>query len=208
MKTGDLSGSPTPIYDSTTGTASGAGRSPFPGNVIPASRIDPGVQALLATGSWSNPNQPGTGAFGLGQNFRCSGCQGNSGMRRDQWDGKVSWNPSTKMSMFARLGFNNVQWYNPQIFGLLGGPQVSPTNGAVGTGKAHVFNGTVSANYVFNSNLFVDAYFGYDRNDMSSQQPNQDKNLGWTLLGIPGLNSSGLAQEQATRAGRLAPARH
>jgi hypothetical protein len=203
MKGGDLSGSPTPMYDPMTGTASGAGRTPFPGNIIPTSRIDPGVQAMLKTGSWANPNQAGTGAFGLGNDFLCSGCQGNSGMRRDQWDGKVSWNPSTKLSMFARLGFNNVQWYNPQIFGLLGGPQVSPTNGAVGTGKAHVFNGTVSASYVFSSNLFIDAYFGFDRNDMSSQQPNQDQNLGWTLLGIPGLNTSSLAKNKQFEQGGL-----
>jgi Carboxypeptidase regulatory-like domain/TonB dependent receptor len=31
----------TPIYDPATGNANGTGRTPFPGNVIPASRIDP-----------------------------------------------------------------------------------------------------------------------------------------------------------------------
>lgn len=193
MKAGNLPGSPTPIYDPLTGNADGSGRTPFGGNVIPASRIDPGIQALLATNGWPNPNQPGTGAFGLGQNFLCSGCQGNSGARRDQWDAKLNWNPGKKLSMFARIGFNDSSWYDPQILGLLGGPPVSPANGAVGVGGAHVFNGTVSATYIFTPNLFVDAYFGYDRNDMFSNQPNQDKNLAWTLLKIPGLDTSGLS---------------
>jgi hypothetical protein len=108
-------------------------------------------------------------------------------------DAKVNWNPSRKLSMFARIGVNDSSWYDPQILGLLGGPAVSPSNGAVGVGGAHLFNGTVSATYVFSPRLFVDAYFGYDRNDMYSNQPNQDRNLAWTMLAIPGLNTSGLS---------------
>jgi len=193
MKSGNLVGSPTPIYDPLTGAVNGSGRTPFPGNIIPTSRIDSGIQALLATGSYPNPNQAGTGAFGLGNDFLCSGCQGNSGSRRDQYDAKVNWNPSSKLSMFARIGLNDGQWYDPQIFGLLGGPAVSPSNGAVGVGGAHVFNGSVSATYVFSPSMFVDAYFGYDRNDFYSNQPYQDQNIGFTLLGIPGLNTAGLS---------------
>jgi hypothetical protein len=203
MKSGDLSGSPTPIYDPVSGNASGGGRTAFPGNIIPASRIDPGVQAMLATGSWPNPNRPGTGAFGLGQDFLCTGCQGNSGARRDQVDGKVSWNPSTKLSTFARIGINDNYWYDPQIFGLVGGPTVSPSNGSVGIGGAKVFNGTISGTYVFSPNLVFDAYFGYDRNDMYSKQPNQAKNLGWTLLQIPGLNTSNLPQNKQLQQGGM-----
>ena len=203
MRGGDLSASPTAIYDPTTGGGNASNRTPFAGNIIPASKIDPGIQAMLATGSWPNPNQRGTGAFGLGQNFLCSGCQGNSGARRDQWDTKLSWNPSSKLSMFTRFGFNAGDWYNPQIFGLLGGPPVSPTNGAVGVGAAHVYNGTISATYVFGANLLMDAYFGYSRNNMYSKQPYQDQNLGWTLLGIPGLNTSGLSENKQLQQGGL-----
>jgi hypothetical protein len=203
MKAGNLSASPTAIYDPMTGSADGSGRTPFPGNIIPSARIDSGVQALIGTGGWPNPNQTGTGALGLGNNFLCSGCQGNSGLRRDQWDGKISWNPTSKLSMFARLGFADGSWYDPQIFGLLGGTAVSPSNGAIGTGGAHVFNGTISASYVFSPNLFFDAYFGYDRGDLWAQQPNQDKNLGWTLLGIPGLNTAGLASNRQVEQGGM-----
>jgi len=80
MKLGNLSASPTPIYNPFTGNANGTGRLPFDGNIIPVNMIDKGVQALLDTGAWPNPNQPGTGAFGLGRNYLGSG---NSGQNRD-----------------------------------------------------------------------------------------------------------------------------
>lgn len=203
MKAGNLSGSPTAIYDPMTGSVAGSGRSPFPGNIIPTARIDPGVQTMLNTGSWPNPNQAGTGKYGLSNDFLCSGCQGNSGLQRDQFDAKLNWNPSSKLSMYARIGINNGSWYDPQIFGLLGGPPVSPTNGAVGTGSAQVFNGTVSATYLFSPTLLLDAYFGYDRNDMQSKQPYQNQNLGWSLLQIAGLNTSGLTQAQQLQQGGM-----
>lgn len=203
MKTGDLSASPTPIYDPLTGNADGTGRVAFANNLIPTSRIDPGVAALIATGVWPNPNQRGTGAFGLGQDYLSSGNQGNSGSRRDQIDTKVTWNASSKLSMFARFGLNNGDWYNPQIFGLLGGPSVSPSNISVGTGGANVYNGTVSATYVFTPSLVADAYFGYSRIDMYSHQPNRNQNLGYTLLGIPGLNVAGQSQKKQLEQGGL-----
>ena len=107
MKGGNLSASPTAIYDPLTGAVNGTGRMPFAGKIIPVSRIDPGVAALISTGVWPNPNQAGTGAFGLGQDFLSNGNQGNSGASRDQWDSKLNWNPSAKLSGFLRFGMNN-----------------------------------------------------------------------------------------------------
>lgn len=203
MKTGNLSASPTAIYDPMTGNADGTVRTPFAGNIIPGSRIDPGIQALIGTGNWPNPSQPGTGSLGLSNNFLCSGCQGNSGLSRNQWDGKLTWNPTTKLTMFVRLGVATGSWYDPEIFGVLGGPNVSPTNGAIGSGGSHIFNGTVSASYVFSPHLFLDAYFGYDRGDLWAQQPNQSMNLGWTLLGIPGLDTSSLSRSRQLQQGGM-----
>src|SRR5271169_1705539 len=42
MRTGNLSGSPTLIYDPRTGNANGTGRVPFGQNTIPTTQIDPG----------------------------------------------------------------------------------------------------------------------------------------------------------------------
>ena len=60
MRAGNLSGSPTAIYNPFTGNADGTGRVPFAGNIIDPSMIDPGVKNFLALGGWS-PNQPGGG---------------------------------------------------------------------------------------------------------------------------------------------------
>src|SRR5262249_44686594 len=58
---GDLSGSSTPIYDPNTGTPDGRGRTPFPGNIIPGSRIDPVVKKII-------PNVPATNLPGVVNN--------------------------------------------------------------------------------------------------------------------------------------------
>jgi hypothetical protein len=191
MKAGDLSASPTPIYNPLTGNPNGSGRTPFPGNIIPAADINPGIQKMLATGDWPNPNYPGTGTFKIGDDFLCTGCQGTSGARRDDVDSKVNWNPTSKLSTFLRFGLFNGSWHNPQIFGLLGGSGVAPDNSAVGQGAENVYNDSVSATYVFTPTLVVDAFMGFDLNHMFSHQPNQNQDLGWTLLGIPALDTAG-----------------
>ncbi len=49
MRTGDFSASPTIIYDPTTGNiATGAGRTPFPSQMIPANRISPIFQDYMS----------------------------------------------------------------------------------------------------------------------------------------------------------------
>ena len=55
-------GSLIPIYDPTTGTVDGKNRSPFPGNIIPSSRIDPVVKKII-------PNIPATNQPGVVNNY-------------------------------------------------------------------------------------------------------------------------------------------
>ena len=170
---------------------SGVGRIPFAGNRIPQSRIDPGIAAVIATGDWPNPNVPGTGAYRLARNYLSAG---NNGQSQNQWDTKLNWNPNNKFSMFARFGINDNSWFNPQQYGPLGGPGFSPSNSAVGTGGGHIYSGTLSATYIFSPNLIADAYYGYSRNDPNTAQQRLNENLGWTVLGIPGLQSSQLRE--------------
>ena len=186
MKTGNLSAAPTALYDPMTGNANGTGRTPFAGNIIPAGRIDPGIQAILATGEWPNPNVAGTGAFGLARNYLS---QGTSGQNRNQFDSKLNWNPDNKLGIFVRFGINKSSWFNPQQYGSLGGPGFSPGNSAVGTGGGHIYSGTVSGTYIFTPNVIADGYYGYSRNNAFTAQQRLSENLGWTLLKIPGLQS-------------------
>ncbi len=191
MKTGDLSASPTTIYNPLTGNSNGTGRLPFPGNIIPASMIDPGIAAIINTGLWTNPNVKGTGALGLGQNYLSAG---NNGQSINQWDTKLNWNPNNKLSTFARFGFNDNTWFCPQQFGTMGGPILCPSSGAPGIGFGQLFSGTIAGTYVFSPTLIVDAHYGYSRNDDSSRPPGLNQNLSYTFLGIPGTQSSQLRE--------------
>src|SRR5690242_19898816 len=206
MRTGDLSGSPNAIYDPATGNpVTGVGRTPFPNKLIPGNRIDQGVQALLnysaAHGNlWSLPNQPGIGSVGLVNNLLTNG---QTYLRRDQSAGKITWNPTPKLSLFARLGWGNNAWTTPTQFGDLGGPGMSTTNTAQGSGNTNVFNGTVSGTYIISPSLIFDAHYGYDVNIAVSNQPAQDQNFGWTLMKIPGLDTSSLPKYKALQQGGM-----
>jgi len=200
MRAGNLSAPPTTIYDPLTGNADGTGRTPFANKLIPANRIDPGIQALLARPEWSLPNTPGTGSLGLTNNLLTNG---STYLRRSQTDGKVTWNPTAKLSTFARLGWGNNYWTTPTQFGLLGGPGLSQTNTAQGLGGTNVFNGTVSATYIISPSLVFDAHYGYDVNIAYSTQPAQDQNLGWTLMQVPGLNTANQPKRKALEQGGL-----
>jgi hypothetical protein len=189
MKTGNLSASPTSIYDPMTGNPNGTGRTPFPGNIIPSSRIDPGIQAVINLNEWPNPDVPGTGAYGLARNYYSVG---SSGQNRNQWDTKLTWNPTSKLSFFTRFGLNDNTWTNPQQYGPLGGLGYSPSNSSIGVGGGHIYSGTISAAYIFSPTLVADAYFGYSRNDAFTSPPLLNENLSYTLLGIPGTQSNQL----------------
>jgi hypothetical protein len=196
MVSGDLSASPTPIYDPSTGdeadclpggTASkcGTGRTAFPGNKIP--NIDPGVLALFHYAAVPSPNVAGTGALGLSRNYESTGV---SWEQQNQVDSKLNWNPTQKLSMFARFGVDLVKWSNPQQFGLLGGPQYSSANSATGTGTGPVYSGTLSSTYIISPTLVADAYFGYTLNASTAVPEALNQNLAWTVMAIPGLQSS------------------
>jgi len=185
MKAGDLSASPTPIYDPRTGNPDGTGRTPFPGNIIPKDRIDPGIQAILNLGGWA-PNTKGSGAFGLARNYVTSAP--NYQWRR-QYDTKLSYNPTSKLSTFVRFGFVDHNANTDGIFGPLGGLPISRANTGSGFVQGHLFQGTISATYVPTPNLVIDANYGYFREDFNDVPPRGDENLGWTVMKVPGLQT-------------------
>src|SRR5260370_20072157 len=115
---------------------------PFANNIIPADRTDAGIQAVLDTNLWPNPNVTGTGAFKLARNYFSTG---TSGQNRNQVDSKLNWIPNNKLSVFARFGINDSSWFNPQQYGALGGPGFSPSNLAVGGVDGFRYSGTLSA---------------------------------------------------------------
>ena len=132
MRGGDLSVSPTPIYNPFTGDrASGRNRVAFDNNQIPLSMIDPGVQAIIDSGDWPLPNRPGAGRFNKDDNY---GGSAGTVFYRDIVDAKVNWNATDKFTSFVRFSFLDFRASNPTLFGRLGGQNMHRTNSNPGNG--------------------------------------------------------------------------
>ena len=193
MRFGDLTGSPTMIYDPLTGNQDqnasdyAADRQPFPGNRIPMSRIDSGVANMIHDSAFPSPNQTGTGSLGLTQNYRADG---STTFFRDTVDAKTNFNLSDNTTGFIRFSFLDYRMSNGQTLGQFGGNRLHPTNSNPGTGFGNTYSGTISLTHVVTPTFLIDGYYGYTLVDTNVEQQRLDENLGWSVLGIPGLQSS------------------
>jgi hypothetical protein len=179
MRRGDLSASTTPIYDPLTGNANGTGRTAFSGNIIPASRLDPIVQRLLA-----NLSLP-TFDDRLTDNYFATG---DFEFVRRKTDAKVTLNATDKLLLSGRLGWLNYDFKNPPMFGDLGGLPVHQPAAKMGDGLGDTYTITGSANYAMTSNFLIESYAGITLIQVLSEPPRMDENLGLDFLGIPGTN--------------------
>ena len=95
----DFSGLPT-IYDPYTNP-----RTPFPGNIIPANRIDPAALALLKLYALPNTSQPGG-------NFAANA---DTGTNQNEYAARVDYTLSERQRIFGRYSYWNgkTQSYNP-----------------------------------------------------------------------------------------------
>lgn len=89
---------PIAIYDPFTTRSQGTGfvRDPFPGSVIPATRIDP--VSRIVTGFYPKPNLPGT-QFTQANNFIANASQAND---LAIWQGRIDHLISEKNRLFLR----------------------------------------------------------------------------------------------------------
>jgi len=186
IKSGDESADPTAIYDPSTGTTSGTGRTPFPGNIVPASRISPIAQQIA--GLTPLPNVPGNL---LASNYFADGPYKQN---RDTIDAKTTYNATDKLNFGVRFGWLHYYMDDPPAFGAIGGPQLGSTGGAEGAGRGNVFSNTVTGNYVVSPRFVIDGYFGYTLQDSNQEPPGLSQNVGSQVLGIPGTNGSNPAE--------------
>lgn len=179
IRSGNMSASPTPIYDPLTGAANGSGRTQFPGNTIPAARIDPIVTKLIA--DLPLPTFPEQ----LANNFYANGPYNVS---RHKTDAKLNFNPTSKLTFSARLGWLRFDFSNPPAFGQLGGDGVNSAAGKMGQGFGDTYTITGSATYVLAPHFVIDSYTGITLINSYSNPPRVDEKLGLEYLGIPGTN--------------------
>ncbi len=118
MRNGDFSAFGTTIYDPSTGNADGTGRTAFPGNVIPANRLNSISKSLQSR--LPLPNGPGTSG-----NYSASG---PVNLHRNNFDGKLNYNLGSTGQIWAKYSQMNATVSSDMW---LGNPQ---DNGAGGYG--------------------------------------------------------------------------
>jgi hypothetical protein len=169
LRAGNFSATGTPIYDPTTGTATGTGRIPFafqncpglssitdPGfaacNFIPASRINPIAQRLLA--KLPLPTQPG-----YANNYYA---QGTFTSYVHKIDSKITWTPGNKLNLNTRLSYIPNVEHPTGIFPDPDGAKYNPIS--IGRQQnSDVKSSSFSATSILSANLVVDGVFGFTR---------------------------------------------
>jgi hypothetical protein len=176
FRRGDLNWSGgTDIYDPATGAADGTGRTPFPGRVIPTSRISPIATRLLAL-------IPNPTTDGILQNFQ------TATVRQKDTNGgdiKVDWQISSNDRVSVRYSKQNSKIYDPPLYGVRGGG----FRDFAGTGIQKATNAAINYTRVWSPTLITEIRTGiaYYRNDAQ----NADINLKTSEeVGIPGVNVS------------------
>jgi hypothetical protein len=176
MRRGDFSATGATIYDPATGNPNGTGRTPFPGNVIPESRIDPAaayMQNLIPA-----PNQPV-----FPNNYLSIGSYSAT---RDNVDFKVNYNPSEKLQLFTRYSFSPTEFFDPPSLGEAGGDATG--GGQPGRAPGLIQTAGVGGTYAFSPTTLLDANVGYTRLRLGAENIDLDQNYGLDVLNIPGTN--------------------
>jgi hypothetical protein len=190
MYTGDFSGyknasgAVIPIYDPLTqcgqfnNAACGTGtvqRTPFPGNIIPASRINPVSGKIVAFPMFSPPNQPGQ-PFTQNINYSKNAASGGNNF---QYNARVDYTVNAKTRVFARYSrwASNNTPFIPFNNGIYGGDPYSP--------ETYVTTeGVVGATYLITPTTVLDIRASYGRWNYLRIQPYTGINMAQTF-GFP-----------------------
>src|SRR5260370_601624 len=170
MRSGDFTGLST-IYDSIT-------RTPYPGNQIPISAVDP--VSLKLVNLWPAPQKAG-----VVNNFTMSP---NKMDREDKFDTRVDHQFNTSNSLFGRFSFNDGNIVTPGALPAVGNIQPVGINGGF-PGFALIRAMTDGANYVptFSPTFLMEQRFEYSRFPNPVLPFNYGNNV-LSQLGVPGIN--------------------
>jgi len=180
-RTGNLSENSNKVYDPLTGdTSTGIGRTPFTGNIIPPSRIDPISQKILALipapNLPFNPVAPSNNYYALLPFHKDT----------NYTDEKVDYSMSDKDRLSGRFSFQKPTIFQAPIFGMAGGPG---NGGFQGTGVQKTYSSGVNWNHIFSPTLLMEVRLGvahYHNEATPSDYGSNDA----ANLGIPNINVS------------------
>ncbi len=149
----------------SNGSAIGYAREPFPGNILPASRLD--ANAINLLNHYPAPNNPG-----LFNNYATNPVLKNT---VNQFDIRIDSNLTEKDSLFGRVSYSDNPEFIPGPFpGIADGGSFSS-----GDQTATSINGVISETHIFAPTLSNEFRLGYNRIASARLQPNA------TTLGIP-----------------------
>jgi len=182
MRTGDFSELPVQIFDPTTSP-----RVPFPGNVIPANRIDSIAKAYM--GLYPVPN-----GSGLANNFAMTNLRKQN---NDAVDIRVDQRFNDANTVFARYSYNKTYTLTPSLCPTvtIGSKTIDPTCivGGAATGAYSGPNDTTAHNlvgswvHIFRSTVVSELKGNFTKPDMLSTGQNPNSFLG-DFFGIPNAN--------------------
>lgn len=156
FRSGNLSSVTNLIYDPATGSATGSGRTPFAGNIVPASRISP-VSAKIV-GFLPAPNLIAP----EGQvNYEQSTVRVKT---LDQADAKVDWVISSNDRLAIRYSFQKAVVTDPGLFGPQGIYGGFRNGGFAGQGPARTQSPGLNYSKVFSPTFVWESRFGIVRN--------------------------------------------
>ena len=177
LRAGNFTGTGTTIYDPHTGNANGTGRTPFSNQAaIPIDPIAAKILALIPP-----PNVPGAGNT---SNYFKSATQS---LNRNNYDGKVDWNRTSKHSIFVKYSAMKSVFHGEPSLGQAIGD--CACDGGLGDFHSLVQLVTVGHTLTLSPTLVVDGNVGFTRMSEFGQTPDFGTDIGRSVLGIPGTNN-------------------
>ncbi len=183
FRVGNLSGDPThQVYDPQSGfgvrDGTGLNRTPFAGNIIPLSRINPIAAKILGflppTNEAFNPASQTNDYFALLAATKTT----------DQLDTKVDWTLTDRDRISGRFAYQHPKTFQAPEFGDAGGPA---QGGFEAQGVQNTYSTGLNYNRTVSATLLTEIRIGvaYYHNDATPSDYGKNDS---TKLGIPGVN--------------------
>ena len=171
------------IFDPATGDASGAGRTPFPNNQIPISRVNPVSLSLMKLLPAPNNNiatstTAPTNNFSINLPFQKT---------TTRYDIKIDYQITAKDHLSGRYNRDNVTVFQAPAFGPAGGGAAQ--SAFAGTGTSGIYSTGINYDRAFSGTLLTEARIGVANYGNSAVPTGYGTDYA-TQTGIPGVNIS------------------
>ena len=168
------------VYDPATGDATGAGRTPFNGNLIPNNRLSPAAVNILQA-------LPVPQSDSVTNNFVGSG---SGPLTQNSFDTRIDYAATSTISVFGRFSLDYFKLSGKGLLGQMQGPGDGGGDsapGLAGSSIVHNYSLSVGVTKTISSSLLTDVRFGWFKYNPVTQKP--DGGTPMTDFGIPGANT-------------------